>query len=573
MNKFLNRKLLFILVISANYGYGQNVGIGTTTPNASAVLDLTSPDKGLLIPRVNLSSLTDPSPVVAPPIGLAVINTDGSIPGGKGLFYWNGSMWLKLQTPEDAWGVSGNANTSEAFNFIGTTDNKPLTFKVNNQLAGKIGTNANNNIFWGLATGFSNTSGTNNSFMGTASFINNNTESNNAGLGYGALQNNIFGNDNTAIGNRSLFANVAKDGNTAIGALSMQNADISTTPSLTQNTAVGYSSLMGSSNAADNTGGLNTAIGAISMKENTSGGNNTAVGFGSLHNNKTGSSNVAVGSSSLANNINGTHNVAIGVNALQNDIDGQYNVAIGYQAMNLVRALPSPYLTSNTAVGAGALHGSLFINENTGVLNTAIGTFALYSTSSGTNNTAIGYESLANLKTGNDNIAVGYRGLYNNISGSRNVAFGYNAGYNETSSNKLYIENTDADKDNALIYGDFANDSLNLNAKVNIKNFTRLGTQASGAPAIKMKEFTITSAATITGESVPMAHGLSFSKIISVTALMETAGILAPPEYSGDATLRYNFYITGTSIIIRNNASGGTNVISKPVRVLVTYKE
>jgi hypothetical protein len=40
--------LLFTLFIS--FCEAQNIGIGTTTPDASAVLDIKSGDKGLLIP-------------------------------------------------------------------------------------------------------------------------------------------------------------------------------------------------------------------------------------------------------------------------------------------------------------------------------------------------------------------------------------------------------------------------------------------------------------------------------------------------------------------------------------------
>ncbi|MEO6721236.1 MAG: hypothetical protein ABIN67_12775, partial [Ferruginibacter sp.] len=37
----------------------QNVGIGTTTPNASAILDIKSANKGLLVPQVSLTGVAD----------------------------------------------------------------------------------------------------------------------------------------------------------------------------------------------------------------------------------------------------------------------------------------------------------------------------------------------------------------------------------------------------------------------------------------------------------------------------------------------------------------------------------
>ena len=53
--------LLFILISSLTFG---QVGIGTTSPNAQ--LDITSTTQGLLIPRVDLTSLTVQAPVTNP---------------------------------------------------------------------------------------------------------------------------------------------------------------------------------------------------------------------------------------------------------------------------------------------------------------------------------------------------------------------------------------------------------------------------------------------------------------------------------------------------------------------------
>ncbi len=62
----------------------------------SAVLDIISVnnDKGLLIPKVNLSTLANPSPVTNPATGLMVYNTNNLT--GPGFFYWAGSQWKPL---------------------------------------------------------------------------------------------------------------------------------------------------------------------------------------------------------------------------------------------------------------------------------------------------------------------------------------------------------------------------------------------------------------------------------------------------------------------------------------------
>lgn len=72
-----------------------NVGIGTTTPHSSALLDLTAADKGLLIPRVTLVDVTDGvNPVNGPETGLLVYNSAGSL--AEGFYYWDGTEWVMV---------------------------------------------------------------------------------------------------------------------------------------------------------------------------------------------------------------------------------------------------------------------------------------------------------------------------------------------------------------------------------------------------------------------------------------------------------------------------------------------
>ncbi|MFY7815348.1 MAG: hypothetical protein ACOVRK_09195, partial [Chryseobacterium taeanense] len=51
------------------------IGIGTSSPNASAALDITATNKGLLIPRVALTSTTDQTTISTPATGLMIYNT------------------------------------------------------------------------------------------------------------------------------------------------------------------------------------------------------------------------------------------------------------------------------------------------------------------------------------------------------------------------------------------------------------------------------------------------------------------------------------------------------------------
>lgn len=78
-------------------------GIGTTTPNASAKLDVVATDKGFLPPRVVLTATNAFSPITgtsSAATGLLVYNTAsaGSIPNNvvPGYYYWNGSAWIQI---------------------------------------------------------------------------------------------------------------------------------------------------------------------------------------------------------------------------------------------------------------------------------------------------------------------------------------------------------------------------------------------------------------------------------------------------------------------------------------------
>lgn len=121
--------LMLALGFSKN-GLSQNIGINTSgaTPNASAGLDISFTDKGLLIPRVNIANLNAASPITAPATSLLVYNTNTTT--GLGYYYWDGSKWVSLNSND--WKTTGNAGTTPVTNFLGTTDNQALVFRTNN---------------------------------------------------------------------------------------------------------------------------------------------------------------------------------------------------------------------------------------------------------------------------------------------------------------------------------------------------------------------------------------------------------------------------------------------------------
>ncbi len=146
--------LVCILNVFAYTIYAQSVGIGTTTPNANAQLDVSATNKGLLIPRVNLVSLTGDVVTsfgisATPTTSLMVYNTTSSAVFQTGFYFWDGSLWTKLNTGAtssvaNAWSLTGNASTSTT-NYLGTTDALPLSLRtggidrLNITSAGNIG--------------------------------------------------------------------------------------------------------------------------------------------------------------------------------------------------------------------------------------------------------------------------------------------------------------------------------------------------------------------------------------------------------------------------------------------------
>ncbi|GIV28032.1 MAG: hypothetical protein KatS3mg027_1846 [Bacteroidia bacterium] len=103
---------------------GTNVGVNTTTPIASAQLDVTASNKGVIFPRISLTGATDNITVPGVVNGILVYNT-ATVGSGQnaitpGYYYWYNNRWNKLQTSAYA-GVVFGVHTSTIPNHITAT--------------------------------------------------------------------------------------------------------------------------------------------------------------------------------------------------------------------------------------------------------------------------------------------------------------------------------------------------------------------------------------------------------------------------------------------------------------------
>ena len=87
----MKKQFLVLLMATSLYGFSQ-VGIGTTTPDESSILEISSTTKGFLIPRMTTTqrlALGTGTVSGVPPIGIQVYDTTTN-----SFWYYNGSVWV-----------------------------------------------------------------------------------------------------------------------------------------------------------------------------------------------------------------------------------------------------------------------------------------------------------------------------------------------------------------------------------------------------------------------------------------------------------------------------------------------
>jgi hypothetical protein len=136
--------LFILLVINLTFSNAQNnIGIGTQTPHASALLDVSSTNKGIMAPRMTTAQR---NAIASPAKGLLVYDMDLN-----GLYHYNGS----------AWAVVGAGGGGGAFSlpYEATTNLNTDIFKITNSGSGDVIKGITSNEFGRAVVGIANSAG------------------------------------------------------------------------------------------------------------------------------------------------------------------------------------------------------------------------------------------------------------------------------------------------------------------------------------------------------------------------------------------------------------------------------
>ena len=140
------------LVLGGTGSLGVNVGIGTTNPDQSALLDLSSTSKGLLVPRM---SGTQRDAIVSPAIGLEIYDTDDNR-----FYFYTGSAWSTVSTASLVGSTSGVSATVPS--WAGVTNETWLGSSAGNGSA-----STDETVFLGLSAGGSALNAHDSNFIGS----------------------------------------------------------------------------------------------------------------------------------------------------------------------------------------------------------------------------------------------------------------------------------------------------------------------------------------------------------------------------------------------------------------------
>lgn len=470
-----------------------SVGIGTTEPNASSILDISSTSKGLLVPRMTKAQK---DAIVSPATGLLIYQTTNN----AGFYYYDGSAW-SIVAPKSANRSLNNLTTPTAVNvdLLPGTDNSislgSALFSWKNLYADGVGYFSTTKVgnYTGIAEsgmirytgtefqgytggGWTPLSGGGGGSGANISLSNLGSTAVNVSLKPGT--NGTINLGDSLMGWKDLYLqgalkindknglNVGSNNTIALGNIQNANVDLMGTSFLAgslagqllpsgsaNNLIIGFQAGGNVSSAVSNNIFLGNQAGY-----GTGGSYNLALGYRSGYGTSTGDNNVMMGKQS-GENQDGGDNVLLGNSAGKNNT-GNYNVIAGYSSGlnntagdNVMLGNSSGYSNqaaysvfigrwagkSNTTGAENLFIGANAGNENTtGSYNTVVASQdAMLAGPFGNYNAIVGYNSNVNGGTGNSLFGALAAG---NISGNYNTAIGYeSAGDMTGGANNVFV--------------------------------------------------------------------------------------------------------------------------------------
>ena len=158
------KKSLLLITMLLPFTFFAQVGVGTTTPAATADITALNPTggstnvDGLLIPRVerrrarNMVGITTSTLIYVDNLNSTQTGQAANI-DAIGFYYFDGTVWQKLNSgaSSSAWDLTGNTGTTPGTNYLGTTDAQNLQLRTNGAERLTIGA-TNGNVAIGTPT-------------------------------------------------------------------------------------------------------------------------------------------------------------------------------------------------------------------------------------------------------------------------------------------------------------------------------------------------------------------------------------------------------------------------------------
>jgi len=121
------------MVLGSILSLNAQVGIGTTSPDSSAALDITSTSSGLMISRM---TQVQRDAIMSPSLGLLIYQIDGV----TGFYYFDGVIWKNIGG-SSGWGLLGDVGTTGGVDMVGTLDIQDIVIVANDNEAMRVDVN------------------------------------------------------------------------------------------------------------------------------------------------------------------------------------------------------------------------------------------------------------------------------------------------------------------------------------------------------------------------------------------------------------------------------------------------